>query len=88
MRTRTQRPLPKPTTAHLAFQEGALTLCDEPFAADRPSAVVSLYVPVERMASLGDACPLCRAVARRLQAASPVLTLRVVIAQPAHLAPR
>ena len=85
---RTQHPLPKPTTAHLALQESAATLCDEPFAADRPSAVVSLYVPVERMASLGDACPLCRAVARRLQAASPVLTLRVVMAQPAQLAPR
>lgn len=88
MRERTRQAIPDLTTAHLAPQNGTVTLCDESFAAGRPSAVVSLYVPIDQMQSLSDACPQCKAVARRLQAASAVLTLRVVMARPARTAPR
>jgi hypothetical protein len=42
--------------------------------------LIDLLVPIERMKTLGDACPECRAAVRRLQQRAPALKLRVVIA--------
>jgi hypothetical protein len=72
-------PQPAPIT-HLTLPDGARTLCDRPITPERPSTLIDLQVPLDRIESLSDACPECRAAVRRLQAWTTALRLRVVIA--------
>jgi hypothetical protein len=74
-------PPPQPAPiAHLALPDGARTLCDRPITPEQPSTLIDLLVPIDRMKTLSDACPECCAAVRRLQARTPALRLRVVIA--------
>jgi uncharacterized protein (DUF362 family) len=75
-------PPPRPAPiSHLALPDGARTLCDRAITPEQPSTVIDLHVPIQRIRSLSDARPECRAAVRRLQQRTPALKLRVVIAR-------
>jgi hypothetical protein len=81
MPRRQSPPPPRPAPlSHLARPDAARTLCDRPITPEQPSAIIDLHVPIERMKTLDDACPECRAAVRRMQQRTKTLKLLVVIA--------